>query len=44
MNFIDSVLLEKDGKYIVEFGSEDTKSTRGKKYTVEVPEALLNEK
>lgn len=44
MNFIDSVLLEKDGKYIVEFGSEDTKSTRGKKYTVEVPEALVNDK
>lgn len=44
MNFIDSVLYERDGKYIVEFGSEDTKSTRGTKYTVEVPEALVNDK
>ncbi len=39
MNFIDSKLLKKDGKYVVEFGSEDTKTTRGVKYTVEVPEA-----
>ena len=39
MNFIDSKLLKKDGKYLVEFGSEDTKTTRGVKYTVEVPEA-----
>ncbi len=39
MNFIDSKLLKIDGKYVVEFGSEDTKTTRGVKYTVEVPEA-----
>ncbi len=39
MNFIDSKLLKKDGKYLVEFGSEDTKTTRGVKYTVEIPEA-----
>ncbi len=39
MNFIDSKLLKQDGKYVVEFGSEDTKTTRGVKYTVEVPEA-----
>ncbi|MCD8327951.1 MAG: sn-glycerol-3-phosphate ABC transporter ATP-binding protein UgpC [Ruminococcus sp.] len=39
MNFIDAKLLKNDGKYIVEFGSEDTKTTRGVKYTVEVPEA-----
>ncbi|MBQ9376039.1 MAG: sn-glycerol-3-phosphate ABC transporter ATP-binding protein UgpC [Ruminococcus sp.] len=39
MNFIDSKLLKVDGKYVVEFGSEDTKTTRGVKYTVEVPEA-----
>ncbi|MDO5124818.1 MAG: sn-glycerol-3-phosphate ABC transporter ATP-binding protein UgpC [Ruminococcus sp.] len=39
MNFIDSKLLKLDGKYVVEFGSEDTKTTRGVKYTVEVPEA-----
>ncbi len=39
MNFIDAKLLKKDGKYLVEFGSEDTKTTRGVKYTVEVPES-----
>ncbi|MCD7726976.1 MAG: sn-glycerol-3-phosphate ABC transporter ATP-binding protein UgpC [Ruminococcus sp.] len=39
MNFIDAKLLKKDGKYVVEFGSEDTKTTRGVKYTVEVPES-----
>ena len=39
MNFIDAKLLKQDGKYVVEFGSEDTKTTRGVKYTVEVPEA-----
>ena len=39
MNFIDSKLLKVDGKYVVEFGSEDTKETRGVKYTVEVPES-----
>lgn len=39
MNFIDSKLLKVDGKYVVEFGSEDTKTTRGVKYTVEVPES-----
>lgn len=38
MNFIESVLLFEDGKYFVEFGSEDTKSTRGTKYRVELPE------
>ncbi len=39
MNFIDSKLIKADGKYVVEFGTEDTKETRGVKYTVEVPEA-----
>ncbi len=39
MNFIDSKLLKVNGKYVVEFGSEDTKETRGVKYTVEVPES-----
>ena len=42
MNFIDSKLLKVDGKYVVEFGTEDTKETRGIKYTVEVPEAKAN--
>ena len=39
MNFIDAKLLKIDGKYTVEFGSEDTKTSRGKKFYVEVPEA-----
>ncbi len=43
MNFIDSVLRKIDGKYAVEFGSEDTKSTRGVKYFVELPEAKSDE-
>ena len=39
MNFVDAKLLKQNGKYVVEFGSEDTKETRGVKYTVEVPES-----
>jgi len=41
MNFIDAVLLEEDGKYMVEFGSEDTKTKKGVKYQVTIPEAKL---
>ncbi len=43
MNFVDSVLRKSEGKYYVEFGSEDTKTSRGKKYQVEVPEAKITE-
>ncbi|MGN0665293.1 MAG: ABC transporter ATP-binding protein [Huintestinicola sp.] len=43
MNFIDSYLRKIDGKFTVEFGSEDTKTTRGKKYFVEVPESKVDE-
>ena len=43
MNFIDAKLLKKNGKYVVEFGSEDTKTSRGVKYEVEVPEAKVDE-
>ena len=32
MNFVDAVLKEEYGQFIVEFGSEDTKSSRGVKY------------
>ena len=42
MNFIDSKLLKKDGKYTIEFGSEDTKTTRGKKFYVDIPEAKVD--
>ncbi|MBR6872622.1 MAG: sn-glycerol-3-phosphate ABC transporter ATP-binding protein UgpC [Ruminococcus sp.] len=43
MNFIDAKLIKQDGKYVVEFGSEDTKTSRGVKYYVEVPEAKVDE-
>ncbi len=37
MNFIDAVLKKESGQYIVEFGSEDTKTARGVKYQIAVP-------
>lgn len=43
MNFIDSKLVKIDGKYNIEFGSEDTKETRGRKFYIELPEAKVNE-
>ena len=39
MNFIESVLLKEGDTYYVEFGSEDTKSTRGTKYRIPLPAA-----
>jgi len=38
MNFIEAVLKEEYGQYIVEFGSEDTRRSYGVKYQVVVPE------
>ncbi|MCD7730481.1 MAG: sn-glycerol-3-phosphate ABC transporter ATP-binding protein UgpC [Oscillospiraceae bacterium] len=43
MNFIDAVLRKIEGKYTIEFGSEDTKTSRGKKYYVELPESKVPE-
>ncbi len=43
MNFIDSKLLKKGDDFYVEFGSEDTKTTRGVKYQIKLPE-FKNEK
>ncbi|MDR0974991.1 MAG: sn-glycerol-3-phosphate ABC transporter ATP-binding protein UgpC [Ruminococcus sp.] len=43
MNFVDSKLLKIDGKYTVEFGSEDTKTTRGRKFYIEIPDAKVDE-
>ncbi len=37
MNFINAKLILQNGKYTVEFGSEDTKSSRGRKFYVELP-------
>ncbi|MBQ8303376.1 MAG: sn-glycerol-3-phosphate ABC transporter ATP-binding protein UgpC [Clostridia bacterium] len=39
MNFIECKLLEEDGKYFVEFGSEDTKTRAGIKYRIALPES-----
>jgi multiple sugar transport system ATP-binding protein len=39
MNFIDAVLVKKDGKFMVEFGTEDTKTTRGTKYYIPLPDS-----
>ena len=39
MNFIPAKLLMVNGKYTVEFGSEDTKTSRGRKFYVELPSA-----
>ncbi len=43
MNFIESKLVKIDGKYTVEFGSEDTKESRGRKFYVELPESKVDE-
>ena len=43
MNFVDAVLKEEYGQFIVEFGSEDTKSSRGVKYQIIVPESKVND-
>ena len=37
MNFIDAVLVYRNGQYVVEFGSNDTKSSRGTKYEIILP-------
>lgn len=39
INFVDCKIEEKDGKLFVVFGSEDTKTTKGKKYYIELPES-----
>ena len=37
MNFINAKLLYINDKYTVEFGSEDTKTSRGRKFYIELP-------
>ena len=39
MNFIDAVLKEEFGQYIVEFGSNDSRTQKGVKYQIIVPES-----
>ena len=42
MNFIESKIIDlENGQYAVEFGSEDTKTKKGVKYQVIIPEAKL---
>ena len=41
MNFIDAMLLYRDGKYVVQFGSDDTKTSRGIKYEVVLPDSKV---
>ena len=43
MNFIDAVLKEDYGQFIVEFGSNDSKTARGVKYEIIVPESKVND-
>ena len=43
MNFIEAKLLMLNNRYTVEFGSEDTKSTRGRKFYVEIPQHKIND-
>jgi len=42
MNFINAKLLMINGKYTVEFGSEDTKTSRGRKFYVEIPSSKVD--
>ena len=37
MNFVDAKLLEENGTFFVEFGSEDTKTRPGVKYKIKLP-------
>ncbi len=42
MNFINAKLLMVNGKYTVEFGSEDTKTSRGRKFYIEIPSSKVD--
>ena len=39
MNFIDAMLLKKGSDFYLEFGSEDTKTEKGVKYQLKLPES-----
>ncbi|MBQ8868926.1 MAG: sn-glycerol-3-phosphate ABC transporter ATP-binding protein UgpC [Oscillospiraceae bacterium] len=43
MNFVDAKVIDVDGKYAVEFGSEDTKTKKGVKYQVIIPDAKVKD-
>ncbi len=42
MNFIDAVLNKVGDKFVVEFGSNETKSSKAVRYTIEIPEAKMS--
>ncbi len=41
MNFIDAVLIYRDGQYVVQFGSDDTKLSKGMKSEVILPQSKV---
>ena len=41
MNFIDAVLKEEYGQYVVEFGSRDTKMSSAVRYQIAIPESKV---
>ena len=43
MNFINAKLIMQDGKYTVEFGSNDVKGGSGRKFYVELPASLADD-
>jgi multiple sugar transport system ATP-binding protein len=43
MNFIDAVLKEEYGQFIVEFGSNGSRMSSGKTYQIIVPESKVND-
>ncbi|MDR0821895.1 MAG: sn-glycerol-3-phosphate ABC transporter ATP-binding protein UgpC [Oscillospiraceae bacterium] len=44
MNFISARVIKNGGKYLVEFGSPDTKQAKGRKFYVEIPDNKVNDK
>ncbi|MDE7400033.1 MAG: sn-glycerol-3-phosphate ABC transporter ATP-binding protein UgpC [Oscillospiraceae bacterium] len=43
MNFVNAKLIMQDGKYTVEFGSNDVKGGSGRKFYVELPASLADD-
>lgn len=41
MNFIDAVLKEEYGQYVVEFGSRDTRMSSAVRYQIDIPESKV---
>jgi multiple sugar transport system ATP-binding protein len=41
MNFIDAILIYRDGQYVVQFGSTDSKNSRGQRFEVILPQSKV---